>query len=244
MKQAVKFLVMVAAVAVTTSVCVSTSFAGSYRMGSAGSHISSLDARYHGGGGGYHGGGYYGGHWGGGWGRGWGWGWGGWYYPYWGFSYAYAPYPYYYNGYYNGGYYYNGYYYPPSAYYYPPPTVYSSQSTYDYNSPPPSSATQSPQQQSVDRPLSPTAVDRDDNSSSPPPLPPPPPPPAGRDQSIAVADIKALAAAGLSDDVILSHIRNSQAVFHLTTAEIIDLKKSGVNEKVIDYMINTASERR
>lgn len=59
-----------------------------------------------------------------------------------------------------------------------------------------------------------------------------------------MADIKALAGAGLSDDVILSHIRNSQAVYHLTTAEIIDLKKSGVSEKVIDYMINTASARR
>ena len=41
-----------------------------------------------------------------------------------------------------------------------------------------------------------------------------------------------------------AHIRNSQAVYHLTTAEIIDLKESGVSEKVIDFMINTASAHR
>ncbi|MGO9244109.1 MAG: hypothetical protein ACLP0A_18325 [Verrucomicrobiia bacterium] len=236
MKQTVRFL-LVAAVAVSINVLVSTTFAETAHLGSAGSHNSSQVVRYHGGG--YHGGGYYGGHYGGGWG--WGWGWGGWY-PYWGLSYAYAPWPYYYNGYY-----YNGYYYPPTAYY-PPPAVYSSQATVDDNSPPPAPATESPQQPSVDRPLSPTAVDRD--SDSPPPPPPPraqrPPQPQRNDRgpSPGVADVKALAEAGLSDDVILSHIRNSQAVYHLTTAEIIDLKKSGVSEKVIDFMINTASAPR
>jgi hypothetical protein len=59
-----------------------------------------------------------------------------------------------------------------------------------------------------------------------------------------VADVKALVAAGLSDDVILSHMRNSPAVYHLTTAEIIDLKTSGVSDKVIDFMVNTPSAHR
>ena len=58
---------------------------------------------------------------------------------------------------------------------------------------------------------------------------------------MGLADIKALVKSGISDDVILSQIRNSRAVYHLTTAEIIDLKTSGVSEKVIDFMINTAS---
>jgi hypothetical protein len=62
-----------------------------------------------------------------------------------------------------------------------------------------------------------------------------------RGQWIGVADVKALANAGLSDEVILSHIRNPQAVYHLTTTEIIDLKNGGVSEKVIDFMINTSS---
>lgn len=61
---------------------------------------------------------------------------------------------------------------------------------------------------------------------------------------MGVSDVKALAKAGISDEVILSQIRNSQAVYHLTTAEIIDLKESGVSEKVIDFMINTATAYR
>ena len=41
-------------------------------------------------------------------------------------------------------------------------------------------------------------------------------------QPLSVADLKALAAAKLSDDVIISQIRNSRTVFHLSSADIID----------------------
>ena len=58
-------------------------------------------------------------------------------------------------------------------------------------------------------------------------------------QPLGTADIKALAKAGVSDEVIISQIRNSHVVYRLTTAEIIDLKDAGVSERVIDYMINT-----
>jgi hypothetical protein len=57
---------------------------------------------------------------------------------------------------------------------------------------------------------------------------------------LGVTDVKALAKAGLSDEIILNQIRNSRVVYHLTAVEIIDLKESGVSEKVIDAMINTA----
>ncbi|HUI05446.1 MAG TPA: YXWGXW repeat-containing protein [Verrucomicrobiae bacterium] len=60
-------------------------------------------------------------------------------------------------------------------------------------------------------------------------------------QPLGLADIKALANAGVSDEVIISQIRNSRTVYHLSTAEIIDLKDAGVSEKVIDFMINTPS---
>jgi hypothetical protein len=53
--------------------------------------------------------------------------------------------------------------------------------------------------------------------------------------------VVALAKSGVSDEVIVSQIRSSRTVYHLTTAEIIELKNSGVSEKVIDFMINTAS---
>ena len=56
-----------------------------------------------------------------------------------------------------------------------------------------------------------------------------------------VADIKMLAKGGMSDEVILSQIRKTHAVYRLSTADILDLKESGVSEKVIDAMINTAS---
>ena len=65
-----------------------------------------------------------------------------------------------------------------------------------------------------------------------------------RAESIApasVADIKLLAKHGMSEEVILSHIRHSHASYRLSTVEIIELKEAGVTQKIIDFMINTAS---
>jgi hypothetical protein len=62
-----------------------------------------------------------------------------------------------------------------------------------------------------------------------------------RGQPLGLADIKALVKAGMSDEVIMSQIRNSRTVYRLSTVEIIDLKDSGVSERVIDFMINTPS---
>ena len=58
-------------------------------------------------------------------------------------------------------------------------------------------------------------------------------------QPLSVADVKALAAAGVGDNVIISQIRNSHTVYHLSAADIIDLRNSGVSNPVIDFMINT-----
>lgn len=60
-------------------------------------------------------------------------------------------------------------------------------------------------------------------------------------QPLGLSDIKALSKAGVSDEVIISQIRNSRTVYRLTTAEIIELKDSGVSQRVIDFMINTPS---
>jgi hypothetical protein len=64
---------------------------------------------------------------------------------------------------------------------------------------------------------------------------------AAQGQPPGVPDIKMLAKNGVSDEVILSQIRNSHTVYHLSAAEIIDLKDAGVSQKVIDFMINTPS---
>ncbi|MDE3068556.1 MAG: YXWGXW repeat-containing protein [Verrucomicrobiota bacterium] len=60
-------------------------------------------------------------------------------------------------------------------------------------------------------------------------------------QPLGIADIKALARAGVSDEVIISQIRSSHTVFHLSSADIIDLHSAGVSDRVIDFMINTPS---
>ena len=58
-------------------------------------------------------------------------------------------------------------------------------------------------------------------------------------QPLGIEDVKALSKGGVGVDLIISQIRNSRTVYHLGTAEIIDLKNAGVSDKVIDYMINT-----
>jgi outer membrane lipoprotein SlyB len=58
-------------------------------------------------------------------------------------------------------------------------------------------------------------------------------------QPLSVADVKALSEARISDDVIMSQIRNSRTVYHLSAADIIDLHNAGVSQQVINSMINT-----
>ena len=58
-------------------------------------------------------------------------------------------------------------------------------------------------------------------------------------QPLAVADVKAMAKAGISEDIIISQIQASHTVYHLSAADIIDLRDSGVTDKVVNYMIST-----
>jgi outer membrane lipoprotein SlyB len=60
-----------------------------------------------------------------------------------------------------------------------------------------------------------------------------------RGQPLSLSDIKALAEANVGDDIIISQIRNSHTVFHLSAADIIVLHNAGVSENVINFMINT-----
>jgi len=63
-------------------------------------------------------------------------------------------------------------------------------------------------------------------------------------QPLAVADIISMVKAGVSDDLVISQIRYSRTVYHLRSGEIIELKNTGVSEKIIDFMINTPAEMR
>ena len=60
-------------------------------------------------------------------------------------------------------------------------------------------------------------------------------------QPLSLADVKALAKAGISEDVIINQIKNSHTVFHLSAVDIIDLRDAGVTDKIVNYMISTPS---
>ncbi|MCS7337080.1 MAG: glycine zipper domain-containing protein [Verrucomicrobiae bacterium] len=64
-----------------------------------------------------------------------------------------------------------------------------------------------------------------------------------RGQPLGLADIKAMAQAGVSDDVIISQIRATGSTYRLSAADIIELHNAGVSSRVIDYMINTGTQR-
>jgi outer membrane lipoprotein SlyB len=58
---------------------------------------------------------------------------------------------------------------------------------------------------------------------------------------LSVEDVKALAKAGISEDVIITQIKSSRTVYHLNSTDIIDLRDAGVTDKVVNFMINTPS---
>ncbi len=62
-----------------------------------------------------------------------------------------------------------------------------------------------------------------------------------RGEQLSTDDIKKMTKAGLSDDVIISQIDATKSVFYLSSADIIDLKKAGVSQRVINHMIQTGN---
>ncbi len=60
-----------------------------------------------------------------------------------------------------------------------------------------------------------------------------------RRQQLTVEDVKNMSKNGLSDDTITRQIDATQSVFRLSSSDIIGLKKAGVSEYVINYMIET-----
>jgi outer membrane lipoprotein SlyB len=60
-----------------------------------------------------------------------------------------------------------------------------------------------------------------------------------RGEQLTLDDIKNMTKNGLNDDTIINQIKATNSSFRLTTSQIIDLKNSGVSQRVIDYMIQT-----
>jgi hypothetical protein len=57
--------------------------------------------------------------------------------------------------------------------------------------------------------------------------------------SLTIDDIISMSKAKIGDDLIISEIRNSGMAYPLKSADIVDLKRSGVSERVINVMINS-----
>jgi outer membrane lipoprotein SlyB len=60
-------------------------------------------------------------------------------------------------------------------------------------------------------------------------------------EPLGIADVKNMSRAGVSDDVIIAQIHGTHTVFRLSAADIIDLHNSGVSDRVVNEMQNTAS---
>jgi|GEM_PF-2362249 len=61
-------------------------------------------------------------------------------------------------------------------------------------------------------------------------------------EQLSTDDIKKMSRAGLSDDTIITEIHETKSIFYLSSADIVDLKKSGVSQKIINYMIQTGNK--
>jgi Glycine zipper len=71
--------------------------------------------------------------------------------------------------------------------------------------------------------------------------PPPAVAAAPQGQPLSIADIKAMAKAGVGDDITINQIINTHSAYNLDANDIIDLKNAGVSDKVITYMMNTSA---
>lgn len=56
---------------------------------------------------------------------------------------------------------------------------------------------------------------------------------------LSLYDIKALARAHVSDGVIIRYLRDHETVYNLDSNDVEGLRKAGVSQSVIDYMLQT-----
>jgi hypothetical protein len=62
------------------------------------------------------------------------------------------------------------------------------------------------------------------------------------EELLSTEDIKKMARAGLSDDMIIQQIDATKSTFYLSSADIVDMKKAGVSQRVISYMVQTGNQ--
>jgi hypothetical protein len=59
---------------------------------------------------------------------------------------------------------------------------------------------------------------------------------------LSLVDIENLSHAQVNDGITLRYLRNTGTVYTLNSADVINLRRSGVSQSVIDYMLQSARE--
>ena len=59
------------------------------------------------------------------------------------------------------------------------------------------------------------------------------------DDNLSLYDIKALARAHVSDGVIFRYLRDHETVYFLNSDDVAGLRKAGVSQSIVDYMLQT-----
>ena len=59
------------------------------------------------------------------------------------------------------------------------------------------------------------------------------------DQKLTMQDVINLTDAGVRPDNIIDMMKNSNSTYYLTSRDVVKLKKAGVDQRVINYMINS-----
>jgi len=61
-------------------------------------------------------------------------------------------------------------------------------------------------------------------------------------ERLSIDDVKKMCKAGLSDHAIIGQLQATCTIFFLSTADIIDLKNSGVSQRIVDAMIQAGNQ--
>lgn len=56
---------------------------------------------------------------------------------------------------------------------------------------------------------------------------------------LSLYDIKALTHAGVSDGIILRYLRDHGTIYYLNSEDVAGLRKAGVSQSIVDYMLQT-----
>ena len=61
-----------------------------------------------------------------------------------------------------------------------------------------------------------------------------------RGEQLSIKDIEKMSDAGISNDKIIGVINATGSVYRLSSSDVAELKRAGVSQRVIDYMLQTA----